>query len=834
MDVFDLVAKIRLDSSEYENGVSKAKGTFSTLASGVKTGLATVTKVGAAAVSAGVAGVAALTKMGVEGYKSYEQLAGGAKLLWGDAYDYIAKRASESYKNVQMSQNDYLQQVNGFSVGLKTALGGNAQAAAELADRIITAEADIVAATGTSQDLVQNAFNGIMKSNFTMVDNLGLGITATKEGFQTMIDSVNAYNAAHGKSTKYQIDNVADCQAALLDYIEIQGMAGYAGMEAAETIEGSFAMMKGAWQNLVVGMADENANIGVLINNFVDSAAIAAKNLLPRIEQTLKGIGQLITKLSPVIADALPVLVASVLPSLLSAGVELTVAIVDGVITALPALYEALKKGVKTILTEVFGATEEEIGAFEDGVNRAIDTLKAAYESLCGFIDKVVSGFETAVEWGKEHETTLALIAVAVGTLTAAIVAYNVAQAIKNAGGIVELAQLASLAVGLGALTVAETAHTVCMTVGTVTMNAWNAALAFATSPITLVIAAIGLLVAAGVALYKNWDEVAAFGKKTWEGIKEAWSKCTEYLSKNTKEFCDDFGKLWSATKEELSRAWNGMKSAASDAWSGIKEAWSKCTEYLVGNTQKFCEDFGKLWSSTKENASNTWNSMKENASNAWNSMKENASSAWSGIKSAVSSKISDTVSSIANGLSNAYNTVTEKLGNIKTKFSNIWDSCKKVVSDAVAALKKALNFSWSLPKLKLPRISVSGGVAPYGIGGKGSLPKFSIEWYKKAYNRAMVLSSPTIFGMGSNGNLLGGGDGNGNEIVSGESHLMGLIGNVVESKLATQNEKIVLLLSAMLEEMSGGNSDIVRAIMADKTFKVGEREFARLVKTYA
>ena len=172
MDVFDLVAKIRLDSSEYEKGVGDAKGKFSTLATGVTNGLATVAKVGAAAVSAGVAGVAALTKMGIDGYKAYEQLAGGAELLWGDAYDFIAQKAKGAYATVQMSQNDYLQQANGFSVGLKTALGGNAQAAAELADKIITAEADIIAATGATQENVQNAFNGIMKNNFSMVDIL--------------------------------------------------------------------------------------------------------------------------------------------------------------------------------------------------------------------------------------------------------------------------------------------------------------------------------------------------------------------------------------------------------------------------------------------------------------------------------------------------------------------------------------------------------------------------------------------------------------------------------------------------------------------------------------
>ena len=93
---------------------------------------------------------------------------GGAELVVGEAYDFIANKAQNAFATVQMSQNDYLQQVNGFATGLKTALKGNEKAAAELADRIITAEADVVAATGASQEAVQNAFNGIMKSNYTI------------------------------------------------------------------------------------------------------------------------------------------------------------------------------------------------------------------------------------------------------------------------------------------------------------------------------------------------------------------------------------------------------------------------------------------------------------------------------------------------------------------------------------------------------------------------------------------------------------------------------------------------------------------------------------------
>lgn len=235
--------------------------------------------------------VADVGKAAYTSYARYEQLAGGAQLMFGDAYDFVAEKARSAYKTVQMSQNDYLQQVNGFATGLKTALGGNVQAAAELADKVITAEADVVAATGNTQEAVQNAFNGIMKSNFTMLDNLQLGITPTKEGFQQLIDKVNEWNAENGEATSYTIDNLADCQAALVDYIEMHGLAGYAANEAAGTIEGSTASMKAAWQNLATGMADSSADMEGLTKDFVDSVFTAGRNIIPRVQQIVTGVG---------------------------------------------------------------------------------------------------------------------------------------------------------------------------------------------------------------------------------------------------------------------------------------------------------------------------------------------------------------------------------------------------------------------------------------------------------------------------------------------------------------------------------------------------------------
>lgn len=333
MNLLDLFVKVGVKDEASEN-VETLSGKF-------KNGLAAAAKVGAAAVGAAATGIAVLTKNALNNYAEYEQLVGGAQLMFGEAYNYIADKAANAYKTVQMSQNDYLQQVNGFATGLKTALGGNEQAAAELADRIINAEADVVAATGNSQEAVQNAFNGIMKSNYTMLDNLQIGITPTKEGFQEVIDKVNDWNAANGRATEYQIENLADCQSALVDYIEMVGMQGYASREAADTIQGSVASMKGAWSNLLTGIADENADFKTLTSNFVDSLVSVGKNIIPRISVILGGISQLVTSASTTIIPMVITTITDNLPMLLQAAVTLVGALGQGIIDNLPAITQA-------------------------------------------------------------------------------------------------------------------------------------------------------------------------------------------------------------------------------------------------------------------------------------------------------------------------------------------------------------------------------------------------------------------------------------------------------------------------------------------------------------
>ena len=381
MNLMELFIKITADTSEVDKSIGDTKKKALSFGDVLKANIA------GQAIVAGVKAVAGAVKniggAAIQSYAEYEQLVGGAKLMFGDAYDFVAEKAKNAYSTVQMSQNDYLQQVNGFATGLKTALGGNEQAAAELADKIISAEADVVAATGNSQEAVQNAFNGIMKSNYTMLDNLQIGITPTKEGFQEVIDKVNEWNAANGKATNYVIDNLADAQSALVDYIEMQGLQGYAANEAADTIQGSLASMKSAWQNLLTGVADDNANFEEIVNNFVDSLVGVGENIIPRVKVTIQGVTNLISQASQSIVPLVLQTLIETAPSLISAGMDLVVALIDGISSNASIIGECIMDIISVILEKLAKSIPELLVA---GVNIVLGLVQGLIEGIPAII----------------------------------------------------------------------------------------------------------------------------------------------------------------------------------------------------------------------------------------------------------------------------------------------------------------------------------------------------------------------------------------------------------------------------------------------------------------
>ena len=403
------------------------------------------------------------------------------------------------------------------------------------------------------------------------MDNLKLGYGGTKEEMERLLKKANELNAAQGIMTNYQIDSYADIVDAIHVVQTEMGITGTTAHEAATTIQGSLAMAKAAWQNLLTGLADGDQDLELLIDDLVDSVKIAADNIVPRFATVFGGISDALAEIMPVVSAELPGVLSELLPGLLSGATSLIVGLAQSlpplmqiVIEQLPDIMQQLCDGLTEVWPAILETIKELLGEIFDYISLdlmgtgvsfedALSPISDAYEAVSGALQTVVQGFQDAVAWGQEHQTSLEMIAIAVGTLTTAIVAYNIAQAVKHAGGLLEIIDLAACWVGVTALTVAETAHTVATTVATAATTAFGAAVAFLTSPITIVIAIIGALIAVGVLLYKNWDTVTAKAGELWQKLGEAFDGIKETI----------IG-AWNAI-------WDGMKSILNSIIGGVE-----------------------------------------------------------------------------------------------------------------------------------------------------------------------------------------------------------------------------------------------------------------------
>lgn len=337
-DVFDLSAKLRLDSSDYENGLSEAEErgrSFGTSLKGLLGGAATAMVAGFAA--AGTA-VAAVTKQAVAGYSQYQQLAGGVQKLFGDSQKTVMKNAKQAFKTTGMSANQYMEQVTSFSAALVNSLGGNTEEAANRADVAMRAISDNVNTFGTDMGSVQNAFQGFAKQNYTMLDNLKLGYGGTKSEMERLIADANEYAVSIGQAGDLSIDSFADIVAAIDLVQQKQGIAGTTAKEAASTVSGSIDMLKSAWDNLLVGLGDGDAVIGDLVTNVVDSAKTVLDNVIPVIGTVLTSIGRVLNEMAPSIIAEIPGIVSTIIPVAINA----TSTLFSAIVSAIPVLAQSL------------------------------------------------------------------------------------------------------------------------------------------------------------------------------------------------------------------------------------------------------------------------------------------------------------------------------------------------------------------------------------------------------------------------------------------------------------------------------------------------------------
>ena len=309
------------------------KNLASKIGGGLKTGLGTAAKAAAVGIAAAGTAAVALGNQALQSYADYEQLIGGVETLFGDSAGKVIQDASQAFKTAGMSANDYMETSIQSAAALINSLGGDQAKAADLMGMSITDMSDNVNKMGTSMEAVQNAYRGFSRGNFTMLDNLALGFAGTKEGMQELLDAAEQISGV-----KYDINSYSDIVQAIHEVQTQMGITGTTAREAMTTISGSVNATKAAWQNLLTGIADENADFEALVNNFIDSAMIAAENILPRVQTIMDGLGRLITEASQRILPIIIDMIVQNLPQIIASGVQIVISLITGIVQALPQL----------------------------------------------------------------------------------------------------------------------------------------------------------------------------------------------------------------------------------------------------------------------------------------------------------------------------------------------------------------------------------------------------------------------------------------------------------------------------------------------------------------
>lgn len=454
----------------------------------------------------------------------------------------------------------------------------------------------------------------------------------------------------------------------------------------------------------------------------------------------------------------------------------------------------------------------------------AVQAVKKLADVVQGLADKVPG----VIQWFNEYKGVLAGVAAVVGIVTTAYGLYNAVQAIKSAMNAAEVTSL-------GALVAAKWADV--------------AATAAMLAPYIAIVAAIAAVAAGVIYCYNHFETFRNIVNGVAEWIQTNLVAAFEFLRPYIEAIVSAVGELVSAIGDRLMQAFtwivtkitevynssspivqaiktlftthfeniktvittvfNVIKTVVSTVLTVIRQIIQTVTAAINGDWSGVWNGiksiFSTIWNAIKSIVttvingvksviSNTLNAIKSVVSSVLNSIKSVFSSAWNGIKSTVSSVINGVKSTISSGLNAAKSTVSNVLGAIKEKFSSIFEGAKNIVSNAINRIKSFFNFSWSLPHLKLPHISISGSfsLAP------PSVPHFGIDWYKKAMDDGMIMNQPTIFGYNAKSNqFLAGGEA-GSETVVGTQSLMDMIRVAVNEENASLLEKLDRILTIL------------------------------------
>lgn len=342
------------------------------------------------AVGAAATAIGGLVTASVNAYAEYEQLVGGVDTLFKNSSQKLQSYADEAYKTAGMSANEYMSTVTSFSASLLQSLGGDTEKAADYANQAVIEMSDNANKMGTSMELIQNAYQGFAKQNYTMLDNLKLGYGGTKEEMERLLE-----DASKISGIKYDISSFADVTQAIHVMQESMGIAGTTSKEASTTIQGSLISVKGAWENLLVGISSSDADWEKLINNLVETVSTAMDNMLPVVKSALIGVSALVRDLFPSIAAEIPALISEILPELVETGISVVNSLLTGMQQNLPALAQGAIQIINQLVTTLLSMLPQ---LLDMGIQLLMQLVIGIGQALPALIPQVVNTITTIVE----------------------------------------------------------------------------------------------------------------------------------------------------------------------------------------------------------------------------------------------------------------------------------------------------------------------------------------------------------------------------------------------------------------------------------------------------
>lgn len=394
---------LKFDTEISEKGFNKGIKNLGNIAQG---GL----KVLAGSVAGIAAGFGVMTKSALDSFASLEQNIGGVETLFKDSAQKVIDSAENAYKTAGLSANAYMETVTSFSASLLQSLGNDTEKAADYADRAIIDMSDNANKMGTSMEMIQNAYQGFAKQNYTMLDNLKLGYGGTASEMYRLLQDAANLNEEFASTAKFSMDSKGHLEANFADITEAihivqteMGITGTTTKEASETISGSIASAKGAFDNFLNGTGSPEA--------LAESMVTAGKNVLkglgeivPRLLQTLPEVGKLIQE------NLVNSLSGDSMQKIVEAGKNAVMSLIDGMLASIPTIIPVALNFVKliadTVITNVPTLIQkgyELLSNLVDGFVKAIpEALPKILDFVQGIGDKLAEAAPILIQKGFE------------------------------------------------------------------------------------------------------------------------------------------------------------------------------------------------------------------------------------------------------------------------------------------------------------------------------------------------------------------------------------------------------------------------------------------------